>query len=189
MPAPRPQPEAVEWDDEDGPPPPDAFPPGWDVMTVPAGRELAEAASAVYEPKPAAAPPVAVVAEVPVEVPAADPAEPLPAPPDEPEVRLPSLYAAAAREQPGDQPAPRQITLLLRPSDDPERDRRRIKAVYGLLISFPGADRFTFQIFEVGRGHLIDFPNDTTRICPELLSRLRKVLGEDAWRIEAITFQ
>jgi len=84
---------------------------------------------------------------------------------------------------------PRMMTITLRPSGDPERDRRRIKNIYFILMSQPGKDRFQFQIFEGGKGHLIDFPNDTTRITPEMLARLKKLLGEVCWRIEEITFQ
>lgn len=84
---------------------------------------------------------------------------------------------------------PRMITIHLRPSGDPERDRRRIKNVYFILHSKPGKDRFQFQIFEGGKGHLIDFPNDTTHICAELLDRLKKLLGEEAWRVEDIQYQ
>ncbi len=84
---------------------------------------------------------------------------------------------------------PRMMTVILRPSGDPERDRRRIKNIYFILMSKPGKDRFQFQIFEGGKGHLIDFPNDTTRISPELLNRLKNLLGEECWRIEEITFQ
>ena len=70
-----------------------------------------------------------------------------------------------------------------------KRDKRRIKSIYGTLISFHGRDRFSFQIFENGKGHLLDFPNDTTRICPEMFDRLKKLMGEESWRVEAITFQ
>jgi len=83
---------------------------------------------------------------------------------------------------------PRMMTITLRPSGDPERDRRRIKNIYFILMSQPGKDRFQFQIFEGGKGHLIDFPNDTTRITPTMLERLKKLIGEECWRIEEITF-
>ena len=89
---------------------------------------------------------------------------------------------------PDDGLPPRLLTVFLRPSADPARDRRRIKNVYGILISHHGKDRFQFQIFENGRGHLIDFPNDTTRIAPEMLERLKKLMGDESWRIEEITF-
>ncbi len=84
---------------------------------------------------------------------------------------------------------PRLLTVFLRPSPDPERDRRRIRNVYGILIGSHGKDRFQFQIFENGKGHLIDFPNDTTRITPEVLERLKNLLQTESWRIEEITFQ
>ncbi|MCX6066055.1 MAG: OB-fold nucleic acid binding domain-containing protein, partial [Chloroflexi bacterium] len=84
---------------------------------------------------------------------------------------------------------PRLITIFLRPSGDNDRDRRRIKNVYGILISHPGKDRFQFQVFENGKGHLIDFPNDTTRIASDMLDRLKKLMGEETWRVEEITYQ
>ena len=84
---------------------------------------------------------------------------------------------------------PQQITINLRSTGDHERDKRRIKTLYGTLISHHGRDKFTFQIFENGKAHLIDFPNDTTRICPELLERLKKLMGEEGWHVEPITFQ
>jgi DNA polymerase-3 subunit alpha len=108
-------------------------------------------------------------------------------------VVLPPTLAPIARpllDEPKDDGLPaRLITIFLRPSDDNDRDRRRIKNVYGILISQPGKDRFQFQVFENGRGHLLDFPNDTTRISPDLLGRLKKLMGEETWRVEEITYQ
>jgi hypothetical protein len=101
---------------------------------------------------------------------------------------LPSLYAPVAQSEDRSHP-PKQLTVLLRPTGDRERDKRRIKMLYGSLISFHGRDKFSFQIFEGGKGHLIDFPNDTTRVCPDMLARLKKLIGEESWRIEEITFQ
>jgi len=80
------------------------------------------------------------------------------------------------------------VTLILRPSGDYERDARRIQRLYGTFISFPGRDRFQFQIFEDGRGHLIDFPNDTTRLCAELLDKLKAAVGEENIRTEPILY-
>jgi len=84
---------------------------------------------------------------------------------------------------------PLQITIILRATGDSERDRRRIKTLYGTLISHHGKDKFSFQVFDDGKGHLIDFPNDTTRVCPELLERLKKLMGEESWRVEPIMSQ
>jgi hypothetical protein len=61
--------------------------------------------------------------------------------------------------------------------------------LHGNITAYHGRDKFSFQIFENNKGYLIDFPSDTTRICPELLDKLRKLMGEEAWRVEEITFQ
>jgi len=103
---------------------------------------------------------------------------------------LPPIAPPPLLEEPQDDGLPpRLITVFLRPSGDNDRDRRRIKNVYGILISAHGKDRFQFQVFENGKGHLIDFPNDTTRVGPDMLERLKKLIGEDTWRVEEITYQ
>lgn len=85
--------------------------------------------------------------------------------------------------------SPLQITILLRQTDDPERNKRRLKILYSTLISCKGWDKFSFQILERGKSHLIDFPHDTTRVGPELLTRLKNLMGEESWRIEEINFR
>jgi len=102
---------------------------------------------------------------------------------------LPSLYIPLAQEETDKDHPPQQITVTLRSTGDREHDKRRIRTIFGTLISFHGRDRFSFQIFENGKGHLIDFPNDTTRVCTEVLERLKKLIGEENWRVEEITFQ
>jgi hypothetical protein len=191
-----------DWNDFDGPPPPDNFPTGWDNEWQPSFDNAAIAArpeepasslavgigggsektGSIESPKTEAqtvapvSPPVGGTEGGPVDE----------VPP--PALRVPSLYPAVTRPEDREHP-PQQITVILRPSPDKEVDKRRIKTIYGTLISFHGRDRFTFQIFENGKGHLIDFPNDTTRICPEMLARLKKLIGEESWRIEPITLQ
>jgi len=107
--------------------------------------------------------------------------------PARPVKSLPSLYAPVAQTEDRTR-VPQQITVLLRPTGDRERDKRRIKILHSTMTSFKGRDRFSFHIFEGGKGHLIDFPNDTTRVCPEVLARLRKLMGEESWQIEEISF-
>ena len=101
---------------------------------------------------------------------------------------LPSLYVPLAEDHTSPEHPPKQITILLRSTGDRERDRRRIKTIHGTLISFHGKDRFSFHIFEDGRGVLLDFPAATTQVCNEMLARLEKLMGEPSWRIEDITF-
>jgi DNA polymerase-3 subunit alpha len=175
--------------DDNMPPPPDNFPDGWDSEWQPSFDEAAIASKP--EPKfrkseEVTPPRVEVVS---------DPAETHNMDQDQDEAKreavitsLKSIYIPLVREEDQKHP-PKQITIMLRSTGDRERDRRRIKTIYGTLISFHGRDRFSFQIFENGSGHLIDFPNDTTRVCPEMLERLKKLVGEESWRVEEITFQ
>jgi len=81
------------------------------------------------------------------------------------------------------------ITIVLRPSGDVVRDNLRIRQIYGTLIAYPGRDRFAFQVFESGRGYLIEFPNFTTGMCQELINRLRAFVFPENLRVEPITFQ
>ena len=49
--------------------------------------------------------------------------------------------------------------------------------------------RFSFQTSKDGKSEIIEFPNDTTRVCPEMLERLKKLMGKESWSVEEITFQ
>ena len=81
------------------------------------------------------------------------------------------------------------ITIILRGSGDKTRDVLRLRRIHGTVMSYPGKDRFAFHVFERGRGYLVEFPNFTTGMCPELISRLRLLVGSEQVRIEPITFQ
>jgi len=79
------------------------------------------------------------------------------------------------------------ITVVMRTCGDKVRDNLRLRQAYGTLISYPGNDKFAFQVFEGGRGYLIEFPNFTTGLCAELLTRLQEIVGNDNVRVEPIT--
>jgi DNA polymerase-3 subunit alpha len=171
---------------DDMPPPPDNFPDGWDSEWQPSFDEAAIAAKPAPKFKkdePVTPPLVTRAVTALTQSEALNPAE------DKDEAFIPSLYVPLAKENADKDHPPKQITVTLRSTGDKERDKRRIKTLYGTFISYHGRDKFSFQIFESGKGHLIDFPNDTTRICPELLERLKKLMGEENWRVEEITFQ
>ncbi|HMB25589.1 MAG TPA: hypothetical protein VKP08_22265, partial [Anaerolineales bacterium] len=186
---------------DDMPPPPDNFPDDWSTQWQPSFDEASIAARP--EPKvdrlPVAEPhPRAEIVEAEIGRKEREQAEarraalavqPIDSVPTQPVEFLPSLYVPLAQEDKDKDHPPQQITVILRSTGDKEHDRRRIKTLYGTLISFHGKDRFSFQIFEEGKGHLIDFPNDTTCVCPEVLERLKKLMGEECWRVEEITFQ
>jgi DNA polymerase-3 subunit alpha len=186
---------------DDMPPPPDNFPEDWDTQWQPSFEEATIAARP--EPKVTSQPvseprPQTESVEVEINYSEREQAEvrreavilqPIESLPTQPVDMLPSLYVPLAQEEKDKEHPPQQITVVLRSTGDREHDRRRIKTLYGTLISFHGRDRFSFQIFEEGKGHLIDFPNDTTRVCAEVLERLKKLMGEECWRVEEITFQ
>jgi DNA polymerase-3 subunit alpha len=170
----------------DIPPPPDNFPDGWENEWQPSFDQVAvaEKPEPKFKKDEEVTPPLVTRA-----VAALATVEEMEQAEDKHEAVLPSLYVPLAKEDKDKEHPPQQITVHLRSTGDHERDKRRIKTLYGTLISYHGRDKFSFQIFESGKGHLIDFPNDTTRICPELLERLKKLMGEEAWRVEEITFQ
>ncbi|HTX92338.1 MAG TPA: DNA polymerase III subunit alpha [Anaerolineales bacterium] len=190
-PARRPEPVVME-EDFDGPPLPED-PPDWDSYT-PAAAKFATPDLVVHTadlpdedepgtgslPSPASGPSVRTPA--PEEAAAIPPVAVLPTP------RLPAA-AAPAPIRLDDDHTPQMLTVILRPTGDPSRDIRRISRLHGTFISFPGKDRFAFQIFEEGRGHLIEFPNDTTYLCAELLNKIKDTVGEENLRVEPILYQ
>jgi len=99
--------------------------------------------------------------------------------------KLPTTPVPARLEE---EHLPQILTVILRPTGDSERDIRRISRLHGTFISYPGKDRFAFQIFEEGRAHLIEFPNDTTHLCTDLMTRLKDAVGEENLRVEPIQY-
>ena len=178
--------EVDDTDLDDMPPPPDNFPDGWDNEWQPSFEEAAVASQPEpkFKKKEEVTPPRVQLPTASVESNDVDLIQ------DEVtrEAIVTSMYIPLAKDEDKDHP-PKQITVNLRSSGNKEEDRRRIKTIYGTLISFHGRDRFSFQIFENGGRHLLDFPNDSTRISPELLRRLKKLMGEESWQVEDITFQ
>jgi DNA polymerase-3 subunit alpha len=170
----------------DMPPPPDNFPEGWDTEWQPSFDEVAIASKP--EPKfkkdEPITPPLltrAVTALTNTEETGQDEAQR--------EAVLQSMYVPLAKESKDREHPPQQLTVVLRSTGDHERDKRRIKTLHGILTSHHGHDKFSFHIFENNKGYLIDFPNDTTRIRPELLAQLKKLIGEESWRVEEIMLQ
>jgi len=92
---------------------------------------------------------------------------PLPAAPTAPSVSLVHLRITLPRTQ------------------DLEQLIKRLGQVYDLLQSYPGEDRFSLYVENGGQGRLqIDFPNDTTRHCPELDRQLRPLVGSGTIIVE-----
>jgi DNA polymerase-3 subunit alpha len=81
------------------------------------------------------------------------------------------------------------ITVILRSTGDKTRDALKVRRIHGLASSFPGNDRFALKAYERERGYLVEFPNFTTQYCPELVSTLCLLVGQENVRVEPITFQ
>jgi DNA polymerase-3 subunit alpha len=90
--------------------------------------------------------------------------------------------------EPGDTD-PRLLTIRLASTGDALRDARRMRRVHGLLLSYPGADRFVFHVFEASRQYHLEFPNSTTGFCKDLLTQLTILLGEGTIAVERLRLQ
>ncbi|MFN2280367.1 MAG: hypothetical protein ACK2TZ_00790, partial [Anaerolineales bacterium] len=80
------------------------------------------------------------------------------------------------------------ITVILRNRGDTMRDKLRLRQVYGTLISYPGEDRFAFQIIENDQTHLLEFPNASTKVSKGLIQQLRDMLGRENVQVEKYLF-
>jgi DNA polymerase-3 subunit alpha len=137
--------------------------PGKDLSKAEASQQIVQA--------PAETPPPALTVEIKPEEEA-----PLPG-------YLVSPAGGAATE------AVHMITIIMRSSGDKTRDVLRVRRIYGMVMSYPGNDRFAFHVFERGQGYLVEFPNDTTGYCSELVVKLQQLVGAENIRIDKITFQ
>jgi DNA polymerase III subunit alpha len=99
-----------------------------------------------------------------------------------PPVRM-SSYSA------NDGKSPQMITLVMRNSGEKDRDVRRLRCICGLLRSNPGKDHFAFLLFENGHRYLMEFPNDTTCVNPDLLRKLADMVGEENVQVAPIKLQ
>jgi DNA polymerase-3 subunit alpha len=90
------------------------------------------------------------------------------------------------RTEPAD---PQMVTIVLKSTGDRRRDALRMRRVHGLLTSYPGNDRFVFNVYETSRRYHLEFPSSTTGYCPELLAQLHALLGEGSVRVEPFRLQ
>jgi DNA polymerase-3 subunit alpha len=83
----------------------------------------------------------------------------------------------------------RMVTVVLRSSGDKTRDVLRLRRIHGILMSYPGEDRFALQVYERGRFFLLEFPNFSCGICQDLLDRLAQLVGRENLRVETLRYQ
>jgi len=215
--APATQPAPPAWEDEmpdweSMPPPPDSFPQEWEQSYSPPA-ESAAGNSQPQPPTPALLDAIQPDASLPIKAPVAssEPQPILPLPETPPAAAIPAAEPVRLPEPPYEsEPLPaehllpflvppttdlergatvRMITVILRSTGDKSRDQLRIRRIHGIITSYPGNDRFAFHIFERGRGYLLEFPNYTTGVCQEMITRLSGLIEVDNIRVDGITFQ
>jgi hypothetical protein len=79
---------------------------------------------------------------------------------------------------------PRIAVIILHATGDKTRDVRRLRRIHGALVSNPGQDHFSFQVFENNRSFVLDFPNESTGLTPQLITYLVEQAGEGNLRIQ-----
>lgn len=72
----------------------------------------------------------------------------------------------------------RWLMIYFHRSDDPDKDRRRLTRLHGILTSYPGQDRFTIVIEDKRQNFKMEFPNHTTSYCEDLERDLVSIIGE-----------
>jgi len=77
----------------------------------------------------------------------------------------------------------RWMMIYFQRSDDAEKDRRRLRRLHGILTAYPGKDRFSIVLEDAKQSFKMEFPNDTTAYCDDLVSDLLTIVG-DAHNIE-----
>lgn len=201
---------------EDGlPPPPDSPPDPWfDGPMTPSTAEKAAQPAQPANPEPQDQPedePAESIEPMAVEIePQSQPEPAFAATPDKPESAPsplnadPALSAAHAPEEPArrwlppsaekaapprPEGPPQMVTVVLRSSGDRARDILRMRRIHGMLISYPGDDRFAIYVIERKRGYRLEFPNDSTHITDELRARLEQVVGAENIKVEPILYQ
>jgi len=71
----------------------------------------------------------------------------------------------------------RWLMIYMQRSEDTDKDRRRLARLHGILISYPGNDRFTIVIEDRKQAYKMEFPNHTTSDCDELRRDLESIVG------------
>ena len=86
-------------------------------------------------------------------------------------------HLALPGEEKAPERAPRAISVMLAASDDPERDRRKLRHIHNTLVSYPGVDRFRIVVLRGASQRRWNFPNHTTHICDALKKELVEIVG------------
>ena len=79
----------------------------------------------------------------------------------------------------------RTLRITFRRSGSLDIDRRRLAELVATLGRYPGKDRFEIVVEAVaGPRYQLDFPNNSTGLCPQLENDLTACVGAGNWRTE-----
>ncbi|MFH2039309.1 MAG: DNA polymerase III subunit alpha, partial [Chloroflexota bacterium] len=187
----EPVPIEIDGIDPDMPPPPEAFPPGWDEVPMPpvyvspgsktkvkSVQESSFVKKAVPDKKPSPEPGLVQISPI------SQQETPIIAFAPRVTIRPTTIHAPVKEDH-----NPQMVTVTLRSIGQPIKDQRRIQRLHGAFISCPGKDHFSLYIKENGHSFMMEFPNDTTHVCPELLAEIKKIVAENDIHIEQIHYQ
>jgi hypothetical protein len=151
--------------------------PDWALEESPYDEETGEIAEPEPTPEPELAEVIAPATQGGVAV-MTPSIEPQLAPAPQPDMPLPEhlLTAAERAEQ-------RWIIIYFGRSGDDDKDRRRLARLHGLLVSYPGNDRFSIIVEGQPKSQTLEYPNHTTGYCEDLVRDLLSVV-EDEKNIE-----
>ena len=105
--------------------------------------------------------------------------EPETAPEGEPEWVNGDGHLALPGEEKAQERVARAISVTLVTSEDPDRDRRKLRHIHNTLVSYPGVDRFRIIVLRGADSTPLDFPDQTTNICEALCTDLVEIVGSD----------
>ncbi len=98
----------------------------------------------------------------------------------------PFANSETAKEQPEVKPPAfdpdspsRRVTVVLTPTGDRERDKAKLVRAHTILTAYTGNDHFDFMLFENNQQYQMDFPNQPTNICDDMLITLKLLVGEE----------
>ena len=86
-------------------------------------------------------------------------------------------HLALPDEEQAQKRAPRTISVMLVASDDPEKDRRKLRRIHNGFVKYPGVDHFRIVVLRGSDSTSLDFPDQTTNICEALQSDLVEIVG------------
>jgi DNA polymerase-3 subunit alpha len=88
-----------------------------------------------------------------------------------------------ARQEVLKEPPRRHVLIDVIQSGDSEKDIECLHRIVDILKSYPGQDRVSLSVIEIGEVTNLDMPGITVDYCPELTGELSEIVGEGSFRL------